>query len=228
MASSRPPRSLHRIGLSALAAGLLALTLTGCVRLLEPRPSNITYYLLHSTSADTLSTNTSGVEVGLRKPRLPSYLDATRIVTRRDSNEVHFSEFQRWGEDLGRAVNRVVALNLEAQRGIQSAKVVPWSEGPPFDYVVQLEVLRFEGNGPAPPGPEADDDVPIPRGHSQMAVQWTIYGPDEKTMQGRGLTRHQQGDWPVNEYSALVSRLNASLEVLADDIGTRLRALTSQ
>lgn len=229
MASSlRPSLSLRRASLCALAAGLIALSISGCVRLLEPRQSNITYYLFNRPSGDTLSTDTTGVEVGLRKPRLASYLDATRIVARRGPNRVQFSEFQRWGENLGRGINRVVALNLETHPGIRSAEVAPWSEDATFDSVLQLEVLRFEGKGPEPPGPEADEDVPVPEGRSQMAVRWTIYGPEGETVQARGLTRHERDDWPVDDYGALVSRLSASLEVLANDIANRLSTLDSQ
>lgn len=229
MACSRPPSfHIRRFGLCVLAAGLIVLSITGCVRLLEPRQSNITYYLLNSTSGDTLSTDTTGLKVGLRQPTLAPYLDAARIVTRHGPNEVQFSEFQRWGEHLSEAINRVVALNLENQSGIQSVETVPWRQGASFDYVVRMHVLRFEGKGPQPPGPEADDDAPIPEGHSQMVVRWTILGPDSETVRAQGTTRHQQGGWPVTDYGALVSRLEASLGVLADEIGTRLVTLNHQ
>lgn len=226
MASPSPPSSfLRRLGLGALALGLIGLSVAGCVRLLEPRPSNITYYLLDSNlDADTVSVDTTGLEVGIRQPHLASYLDAARIATRQGPNQIRFSESYRWGEDLEQAINRVVALSLEAQPGIQSTEVVPWPKGATFDYIVQLRVLRFEGEGPPPPGPDADDDAPIPEGHSQMVVRWTILGPDGKTVRAKGLTRHQRDGWPVTDYGALVSRLDASLEVLAKDIGARLKS----
>lgn len=223
---SRPLPNARRLGTGLLAAGLLGLVLAGCVRLLEPRPSTINYYLLDSTrAADTVATDTSGLTVGLRQPRLAAYLDAARLVTRHGPNTIRFSDFHRWGENLDRALNRVVALNLERQSDIQAAETVPWPSGFRFDYVVQLRVLRFEGVGPEPPGPDADDNAPPPEGHSQMVVRWTILGPDGETTKRQGLTRHREEGWPVTDYADLAAKLDTSLAVLAGDIGTGLRAL---
>ncbi len=224
---SRSIPNARRLGTGLLAAGLLGLLLAGCVRLLEPRQSKINYYLLDSNRADdTVATDTTGLTVGLRRPQLASYLDATRIVTRHGPNAVRFSDFHRWGEDLNQALNRVVALNLKRQPGIQSAETVPWPSGFRFDYVVQLRVLRFEGVGPKPPGPDADDDAPLPEGHSQMVVRWTVFGPDGETTKDQGITRHRENNWPVTDYGDLAAKLDTSLDVLADDIGTRLRSLS--
>jgi len=196
--------------------GLLA---AGCVRLLEPRPSNTKYYLLESRlESESAAPSPPELRVGLRKPRLPDYLDTPTIVTRHGDNEIRFSEFHRWGEDLGTALNRVVGLNLEAQPGIASAEVVPWPQGATFDYGVQLRVLRFEGVGPPPPGPDADDDAPVPTGHSEVTVAWTLFGPEGDDIRTQGRTQHRIDDWPVTDYAALVSRLDSSLVVLSKDI----------
>jgi uncharacterized lipoprotein YmbA len=216
---------LRQVGPWAVALGLLALSVAGCVRLLEPRASDATYYLLdraQQTGASTLDT--ARLTVGLREPRLASYLDPTRIVTRRGSHQINFAEFHRWGEDLDRGINRTVAQNLETRSGIRSVEAVPWPEGSTFDYVVELHILRFEGVGP-PPDPEADDDAPAPEGHSQMAVQWAIRHPKADTILARGQTRHRTDDWRVNNYEALVEHLGRGLDVLVDDVGTRLHTL---
>jgi hypothetical protein len=225
MLSSLPP-----IGRRLVAVGLAGLLLAGCVRLLEPpRPSNISYYLLDSgTHTDTLSTDTTGLTVGLRRPQLASYLDAARIVAREGPNTIRFAEAHRWGEDLDRAVNRVVALNLEAQPGVRAAEAAPWPEGFAHDHVVQLRILRFEGMGPPPPGPEADEDAPVPEGHSIMVVRWTIFGSDGEQVRAQGITRHRQEGWRVTDYADLAARLDSSLVVLGDELGARLRTLAGE
>jgi uncharacterized lipoprotein YmbA len=226
--------SVPRIGRCFVAVGLLSLMLTGCFRLLEPRPGgNINYYLLDSalsadtTLTDTSATDTAGVEVGLRRPHLAAYLDASRLVTRRGSHVIRFSDTHRWGEDLDQAINRVVALNLEKEPGVQSVQVVPWQGGARFDYVVQLHVLRFEGVGPSP-DPKADDDSPSPEGHTQMVVRWTVFGGDGEKTLTHGVTRHRKEEWTVTDYAALTDKLGSSLAVLARDIGGRLRSLVTQ
>ena len=221
---------LSQTGRCLVAAGLLGFLLVGCVRLLEPpRPSNISYYLLDSSAdVDTVATAPTGVTVGLRRPQLASYLDATRMVAREGPNKIRFAEAHRWGEDLDRALNRVVALNLERQSGIRAAEAVPWPEGFAFDYVVQLRILRFEGVGAPPPGPEADDDTPVPEGHSEMVVRWTILGAEGEQVRAQGVTRHREEGWPVTDYADLAAKLDTSLVVLADTLGDRLRGLAGE
>lgn len=223
---STPFSRLRRLGLYVLVAGVLGLSIAGCVRLLEPRKGDATYYLLDgSLPSDTLSADTTGLRVGLRQPRLASYLDETRIVTRHGPNTIRFSEFHRWGEDLDNGIGRTVAGFLETHPSIQSVEVVPWPKGAAFDYLLQLHVLSFEGVGPRPPSPDADEEAPPPEGHSQMTVRWTILNPTDETILARDRVQHRETGWPVTKYQALASNLGASLEMLADTIETRLKTL---
>lgn len=212
------------LGLCALAAGLIAVSIVGCVQLLDPQRSDATYYLLDRSAQSASSTDTTGLKVGLRQPRLASYLDSRRMVTRRGPTRIQFAEFHRWGEDLNQSIGRTVALALGDQPGIQSAELVPWPKGVTFDYLVQLHVLSFEGVGPAP-RPEAEEDASASEGHSRMVVQWTILSSRDDTILAREFTRHRETGWPVDDYQALASNLSTSLDVLADEIGTRLKTL---
>jgi hypothetical protein len=230
MMPSPPPRVLL---VWALAAGLLGLSMAGCVRLLEPRTSDATYYLLGERAAPSAASpqapspaDTAGLRVGLRKPRLASYLDATRIVTRRGPHQVQFSEFHRWGEELDRGIGRTVAARLAARPEIRAVEVVPWSPGASFDYVVELHVLRFEGVGP-PPDPEADEDAPPPDGHAQVVVEWTVLRPGTDAVLARQTTRHRAATWPVGNYPALVARLGAGLGTLVEDVAAQLSRLNA-
>jgi uncharacterized lipoprotein YmbA len=195
------------------------------MNLLEPRTSDATYYLLHTPqTSDAPSSDTTGLRVGLRQPRMASHLAATRIVTRRGPHRIRFSEFHRWGEDLNRGISRTVAHALVTKDGIQSVEVVPWPKGTAFDYVVQLHVLSFEGVGP-PPDPDMDKDAPPPEGHSQMTVEWKILDTEGDTVLERGRTRYRTEGWTVGDYDALASSLRDGLSVLADDIGAQLTTL---
>jgi hypothetical protein len=215
---------MRRTGLLFALAGIVALLVTSCVRLPSPRGANTQYYLLESTSSPDTAAAT-GLQLGLRKPHLADYLDTRALVTRRGPNEIQFADLHQWGEDLSPSINRVVGLNLEAQPGIQAVDLAPWPPGAKFDYVVQLRILRFEGVGPRPPGPDADDDAPIPEGHSQMTVGWTVFSPRGDSVQARGRTEHRIDGWPVTDYAVLASMLDRSLAVLAEDIRARLSTL---
>lgn len=226
-----PSVLLRRLGWCAVVVGLVALSTAGCVRLLEPRTSDATYYLLDGASPpDTAatpppSTDPTGLRIGLQSPRLAPYLDETRLVTRHGPNAVAFSEFHRWGETLDRGIGRTVARTLEARPGIRSVEGVPWPRGATFDYLLRLHVLSFEGVGPRPPGPDADGDAPPPDGHAQMTVQWTLRRPGADTVLVQETTHHRTEDWRVTDYEGLVARLSRGLHVLANDVGTHLQAL---
>jgi uncharacterized lipoprotein YmbA len=223
--SCSPPSRLSRVGLWAVALALLFLSVAGCVRLLEPRTSDATYYLLdRAEQTNPEAVDTTGLSVGLRQPRLASYLDAARIVTRRGPHRITFAEFHRWGENLDRGISRTVARGLETHADLHSVEAVPWPEDATFDYIVELHVLGFEGVGP-PPDPTAEEDAPPPEGHAQMAVQWTIRPPEADTVLARGQTHHRTEDWRVNDYEALVANLSRGLNVLVDDIGAQMRTL---
>jgi len=220
-----PTSRLSRLGPWAVALALLVLSVAGCVRLLEPRTSDATYYLLdRAEETSPGSADTTGLSVGLRQPRLAPYLDAARIVTRRGPHQINFSEFHRWGENLDRGISRTVARGLEARSDIHAVETVPWPKGAAFDYIVELEVLRFEGVGP-PPDPTADDDAPPPEGHSQMTVQWTIRPPEDDTVLVHKHTHHRTEGWRVDDYEALVANLGRGLNVLVDEVGTQLQIL---
>lgn len=218
---------MRRIFVLLAVAGLTTLVLGSCVRLLEPRPSNTQYYLLESARpGSTTTASDPGLHIGLRKPRVAEYLNTPGIVTRQGPNELHFSEFHRWAENLGPLINRVVAQNLAAQPGVQLVEVVPWPRGTTFDYVVQLRILRFEGVGPPPPSPNADPE-PAQQGHSQMTVAWTVFGPEGDSVRTTGRTHQQLQGWPPADVSDLVSKLDSSLVVLTHDLHDKLHTLST-
>jgi len=218
--------SLARI-IAVLAVAALA---AGCVDL-EPRQSNMRYYVLAGENPPPADTATSpedeaaGLAIGLRRLRIASYLDTPTIVTRMGPHEVHFAEFHRWGEDLPRAINRSVARHLTMHDGIARVDVVPWPERTEHAYVVQIHVFRFEGEAPPPPpGEEVDPDERGLRrvgepGTVHVVATWEVVDPDTETVVVQGRTEEALEDWTVGDYGTLVQRLDESLRALATDIG---------
>lgn len=199
---------------------------SGCVSLLEPRQSNIQYYVLGSPEAMTsieAPGDTAGLSVGLRRVQIADYLDAPALVTRRGSHTIRFADFHRWGEDLARAINRTLAARLVAQTGVGQATVVPFTTRDRHDYLVQLNVLRFEGAGPPPLGPDEEPPDAAPVGGAHMTIAWEVIDPETESVLTRGITRHQEDDWTVNDYADLVAKLDASITVLAQDLAARLQ-----
>jgi uncharacterized lipoprotein YmbA len=209
----------------ALLLGI-AVLLAGCVSLLEPRQSDIRYYVLgapETLATIEASSDTIGLSVGFRRVRMADYLDALSLVTRRGPHAVQFAEFHRWGEELPNALNRIVAARLLAQEGVGAVDVVPFSSSGQRDYLIQLQVLRFEGEGPPLPPPDEDPPETPPMGSAQMTIAWEIVQPETEAVVSRDVTRHRVDGWRVNDYANLVAKLDTSVTVLAEDLAARLR-----
>lgn len=166
-------------------------------------PSNI------SAGDSSSMPNARTLAVGLRRLDLASYLAVPSIVMRRGANEITVSEFHRWGEDVGNGINRVVAARLAGTPPVRSVDVAPWEVRAPHDFLVQLHVTHFEGEG-APGATE---------GRSHLAADWDIVRPLDGRVLVRGRTEGTSAPWRVGDYAALVRGLDAALTTLARDIG---------
>jgi uncharacterized lipoprotein YmbA len=222
--------------LPRITAVLVLVAAAGCVDL-EPRQSNIRYYVLAGETprpdlgerpdggaeAGETAANEGDLVVGLRRVRMASYLDTPTIVTRMGPHEVHFGEFHRWGEDLPRAINRAVARHLTTDSAVRRVDVVPWPDRSRHDYVIQIHVLRFEGEAPPDADEEADEDVRGLRhvgepGTVRVVAAWEIVDPSTETVVRQGTTDRRTEDWTVGDYGDLVRHLDASLQSLAQDL----------
>jgi hypothetical protein len=170
----------------------------------------VRYVLGGSGTGDvTPSAGVADVTVGLRRMKLASYLAVPFIAVRRGPSQIDFSEFQRWGEPLDAGINRVVARFL-ASRGLRDVAVAPWPIGAQYDYVIQLDVTRFEGVIPAE-GASGEGEV-------HLSATWEIIRPQDDVVLARGTTDRRSPGWTVGDYAGLVTLLDEGLDVLAGDL----------
>ena len=209
-----PKRAPHRVGL------YLALGLTGCVSLGRHEPPQEYYVLGGDTlrAAVSLAPAIADVTVGVRRLKLASYLASPFMVVRRGPNQVSFAEFHRWGEPLGAGINRVVASSLMA-RGFRDAAVAPWPAEARYDYVIQLDVVNFEGVAPK--------EQPATEGEVHLLATWEILRQEDGAVLARGTTDARRPGWTVGDYAGLVSMLDDGLEVLAADLTAAVVKLRS-
>ena len=152
--------------------------------------------------------------VGLRSPRLANYLTTPFIVVRRGSHRVEFSEYHRWGEDLGRAINRTVGVQLAALAPPHRVEVAPWPGGTSPELVIQLQVLRFEG--------VAQEGSGDGEGVAHLLVTWEILRPLDGAVLDRGTTEVREEGWSVGDFDGLVRMLDAGLVTLARGLALSL------
>jgi uncharacterized lipoprotein YmbA len=192
---------------------------SGCFGLNRGAPP-LQHYVLeggHSHEAGGPLRDTAGLSIGLRRLQLASYLDAPFIVVRRGPHQIGRSDFHRWGEDLGGGINRAVAGHLLERGVFRAVDVAPWAPRARQDHLIQLHVMRFEGQLPED-GAALDGDV-------HVVATWEIIDPDDGTVLTRGTTDYRANGWNVGDYLGLVRLLDAGLGVVADDLAAAIETL---
>ncbi len=219
------PRYPDARAMVTLAAALL---LTGCFRLSRESPTLQRFVLSGGAAAGgtapalsaaaatgsgvAAAARRSDLTLGLRRMDLATYLATPDIVVRQGVNRLITSQFHRWGEDLGRAINRVVATHLDDMPAVRAVEVAPWQARAQHDYLVQLHVMRFEG--------VVDSGAADGRVHVQAG--WDIIRPLDGRVLIRGSTDERGGPWRAGDYGGLVSQLDAALVRVARDISSCL------
>jgi uncharacterized protein len=211
-------------GRFALSALLLVLV-PGCVSLGRDSPRLELYVIGGAVSQEASDPvpGLRGVAIGVRRLQLAPYLATPDIVVRRGPHEILTSDYHRWGEDLGEGINRAVARHLGDGAQFRAVDVAPWSARSRYDYLVQVDVSRFEGAIPAHVAAAAVSGV----GEVHMVATWEIIRQRDETVLTRGTTEFREGGWPVGDYAALVEMLNRGLVVLARDITGALRVVAT-
>lgn len=201
---------------------LALVALAGCFGLNRGDPSQQHYVLglgLEPAGAEGAGPTgeVSGAAVALRPLRLAQYLETPLIVVRRGAHRIEFSEFQRWGETLDQGINRTVAGYMAGRGPFRSVEYAPWPTGSEHDYLIQLQVLRFEGLAP--------DEPAATEGEALLVASWEILRGEDGALLARGSTEYHGPGWTVGDYDGLVGLLETGLSELADDLVARLESV---
>lgn len=200
---------------------LILFGLPGCFSLGRETPVEQHYVLGGSRLQETgaPAERLAGLAVGLRPLQLAEYLETPLIVVRQGSHQIRFSEFHRWGGDLGAGVNRAVAGYLVSRAPFRGVDVVPWPPRTQHDYLIQLHLLRFEGLAP--------EDPAASEGEAHLLATWEIIGQQDGEVLARGTTDYRARGWTVGDYDGLVTLLDAGLRELSGDLVAGLEELVA-
>jgi uncharacterized protein len=208
--------AIHAARLVALA-GLIALG--GCFSLGRTETPQRHYVLGTERVQESAPApgDLAGLTIGVRRLRLAPYLEAPFLVVRQGANRISYSEYHRWGEQLGGGINRVVAGHLAARTSVRAVDVAPWPVREQYDYLIQLHVERFEGVVP--------EATTAAEGEVHLLASWEIIRQRDGAVLARGTTDHREPGWTVGDYSGLVRSLDAGLNVLTEDLASTLSGL---
>lgn len=122
---------------------LIALLLTGCAEHPVTR-----FHILTPIQNETTQVVNTRLEkqktVGIRKIKLPAYLDRPQIVKRLGDNELVFSSLHQWGEPLSQSVARVLTRQLDAELIDVHVQSHPWSRNQTIAAQVEIRINQFE------------------------------------------------------------------------------------
>ncbi len=129
---------------TALGALLVLGALPACS--LAPKADPSQFFVLTSASATQASAGASdlGIAIGLGPVSVPEYLRRPQMVTRVGPNQISYAEYDRWAETLDNSLAQVLGEDLSSVLGGADIALHPWYSTTPLDFVVQIEVQRFE------------------------------------------------------------------------------------
>jgi len=184
----------------------------GCVDL-KPQNDPTRYFILPGIMGNsdkiTRTQNRATLNIGLKRIEIPNYLNSPLIMTRRGDNEIVYSEFNRWGNDLERSLGDAITKDLVGKVSNARLSTAPWPDGVDFDHTINIRFQRFDG----------DDD-----GNTTLLAQWEIASPGSNTAPIRGETRATD-QWDGRDYADLVAALSRTLEALGNDLALAIESL---
>ncbi len=120
---------------------LLCFLMVNCA---TSKPSNF-YNITVIKNNNFKIENNKKISIGIKQVIIPNYLSRPQIVTVKNKSEFNVSETNRWLESLQYSIQRAVADNISSYNENFTAKSINF-EKDNFDYVIQIEVNRMDGN----------------------------------------------------------------------------------
>jgi uncharacterized lipoprotein YmbA len=159
--------------MTRLAVALACLSVSGCSLGRSPLA---TTWVLDPVAARTASVARAQAGVlSVEKVRVPDWLDRTQFVMRGKDGSLEFDEQARWGEPLGRGLQRVMTENLASLLIDRRVAAAPT---PPRDAIaIRLNLDFVEA------ARRSDGDV-------RVAVRWEFQAADGKSLR-RGFSTSQ-------------------------------------
>ena len=178
-----------RLAMAAAGASWLAACLGG------PQADPSAFFLLSSTVVEAAG-GAVPVSIGIASVALPGYLDRPQIVTRVSDNEIDLAEVDRWAEPLASNLARTLEESLARLLPGSSYVAYPWYASDAPDYVIALQVRRFEADA---------------AGAVLLDAAWTLEREGAR-VDGRAVRVEEQADGPARA-DAVAAQSRALAEV---------------
>lgn len=169
---------------------------------MDPKLDPTRFYVLSEPAPIEVKGSLKTLKVGLLMIEMADYLKTSKIVLRRRENEITYSEFNRWAEDLDQGIARVLYAHLANKLpGVEISRF-PWANRTDLDYQIKVRLTRFEG---------------VRGGLVVINAGWFIVGTAGETVDSGNFKFN--GMWNGTQYGILVSELGTGLAQLSGEIG---------
>ena len=187
----------------------VSLALAGCLGGPSP-PTN--FYMLSPLSLSQKGASAADAEarvhIGLETVVVAEYLNRNEIVINVDNTVYQLAEFNQWAEPLDENLTRVLEENLTNLLRGDSIEVFLASESSiPFDYRLEVDVLRLDGN--------LGDQV-------TLVAQWALLEAEEDELIRMRRSEYQE-QAVDNTYRELVLAKSRTLEKFCRDMAAAVK-----
>ena len=192
-----------------LAVMICWLALAGC---LGGPSAPVNFYMLSPLSASqggmSADTPEDRIRIGFANVVVAEYLNRSEIVVNLDNTVYRLAEFNQWAEPLSDNLTRVLAENLANLLRSNAIDLFLSSDSSiPFDYQLEVDVLRLDGNF----GDRAT-----------LVAQWALLTAGENDLI---LMRRAEYQEPAvdNTFKELVLAKSRTVEKLSHDVAAAVK-----
>jgi uncharacterized lipoprotein YmbA len=187
------------------AAAALALLATGCVLKTSP-PARIYVLDAVATGPQAAAGAPRGV-LGVMRVAVPDWLDRPEMTARKGTGEIAPDGFARWGEPVGRGMQRVIAENLARLLPDLRLATAPFPAREEVDRRLEVAILEAARQ---------------PDGTALLEARWSLHAADGTTLVQRR-SSHRAGT--AGDAASTVRALDDALAALSGEIAEAIRAL---
>lgn len=198
---------------AALVFTVSVIAIGGCLSV--PNSPAPRFYMLNALDRE-LSNQTyeipQDVVIVVGPVKIPGYQSRPQIVTQNKDNMLTFAEFDRWGESLDTALERIILENLTVMLPTATLGMFPCNFAIPVKYQVIADVTQLQSR--------LDKDL-------LFVADWSIIDAKKNAML---LTKRSQFRQAINPhtYSGLTKALSAVCASLSSEIAEALEGVVKQ
>lgn len=205
--------SIERFRLLGVIFFVVLLVIGGCALMGKGTQQPTKSYILNSLYSEetqpqpVADLHDMGIMVG--PIRMAMYLDRSDVVIRNSQNEVTPADFSQWAGPLQENFSRILAENLSILLSTDKVGIFPGTKAMFFDYIVQLNVTRFDG---------------MPGDKAYLRARWSILNNKRKKIL---FQKHSVLSHPTENDSieALVASQSLTVADLSREIAEAIKVL---